>query len=256
MTSPEWRDEINKLIENLRDSCANKTDIDDIYGNMCSTIFSEMDKYLNYREYSGRKAGKRFKYHKPYWNDQLTNLWKNMCVQEKAFLKLKGQSRVRSFLRVKFVNARAAFDKYLRYCQRKYRKQTIIDLEKICTDDPRRFWEHVKNLGPKKRSSIPTAVKTDTGVSEDPQVVSDTWKHTFENLYNSPNMTFDENFLAFVQQFNANLERNIDTEPQNNYQQVLLNSDITFNETAKVIRKLKVKKATGLDSCLQYGLKL
>ena len=52
--------------------CGDQREIDSRYDDMCRVIFSEMDKFLIYKESSGKKSGRRLKLHKPSWNDNLT----------------------------------------------------------------------------------------------------------------------------------------------------------------------------------------
>ena len=80
------------------------------------------------------------------------------------FLKTRENRRSINIKRLEFKEARTKFDKQLRYYQRQYRKQKIDELDKICIDDPRKFWEHIKRLGPKRVSSLPEMVKTEDGI--------------------------------------------------------------------------------------------
>ncbi len=50
-------------------------------------VFSEIDTYLKY-SLAGRNNRHYFKIHKPFWNDTLTEMWKNMNVAEHTFLKM------------------------------------------------------------------------------------------------------------------------------------------------------------------------
>ena len=111
-----------------------------------------------------------------------------------------------------FIQSRAIFDKYLKQCQRIYRKNTINELNDVCIDDPRRFWEHIKKLGPRKSSSIPMTVKTVNGLSNDTNTILGEWKTEFENLYKPPDISFDATFArtakTFVESSESNMERN------------------------------------------------
>jgi hypothetical protein len=150
MSNGAWRENINVIIDQLQSHCEDQNELDCLYDNMCRIVFGEMDKFLNYKEFSGRKTGKLLKFHKPYWNDRLTELWKDMSLKEKYFLKNKGHSREKLVQRNAFVSARSQFDRYLRSRQREYRKKVIDEIDSVCTKDPRKFWDHIKNLGPKK----------------------------------------------------------------------------------------------------------
>ena len=67
-------------------------------------------------------------------------------------------------------------------------------MDQICIDDPRKFWEHIKRLGPKRVSSLPEMVKTEDGISSDPDEVINKWQNTFEGLYNPQNINYDKTF--------------------------------------------------------------
>ena len=245
MSNVDWRDKINVIIDDLQTACSDQREIDSHYDDMCRVIFSEMDKFLNYKEFSGQKSGRRLKFHKPYWNDNLTLLWKAMCSNERSFLKIKGHSKEKSIRRDEFVRARSKFDKYLRSCQRKYRKKKIDDIEYAYTDDPRKFWDHIKRLGPKKKPCIPEVVRTTDGLSTDTNVILEEWRNTFDKLYNpkvgSHDKPFYENALKYLSEYDTN------TPPDNNLENDIINSVFTFDETVKAIRKLKLKKAVGVD---------
>ena len=94
-----------------------------------------------------------------------------MSVKEKYFLKSEGHSRNKSVRRNEFVSARSQFDRYLRSRQREYRNKVIDEIDSACTKDPRKFWDHIKHLGPKKKVALPETVRTANGLSNEPSVV-------------------------------------------------------------------------------------
>ena len=62
-----------------------QSEIDSIYSSLCDTIIMEMDNCIP-RCDTSKKTRKRFKTHKPYWNDQLKDLWNAMYAKEKRFV--------------------------------------------------------------------------------------------------------------------------------------------------------------------------
>ena len=244
MANTNWRDEINPIIETLQNRNQSQTEVDRVYGDFCVTMFSEMDKYLNYRDFTGQNIGKRLKISKPYWNDDLSRLWKDMSMKEKLFLKTRENRRSINIKRLEFKEARTKFDKQLRYYQRQYRKQKIDELDKICIDDTRKFWEHIKRLGPKRVSSLPEMVKTEDGISSDPDVVINKWQNTFEGLYNPQNINYDKTFYDAALADIARYENDPILSIGDND---VINGDISYDETVAIIRKLKRKKAVGVD---------
>ena len=245
MTNPAWRDEINIIIDKLQSRCDTQNEVDILYNTMCATVYNEMDRFLDYKQYSGNNSGKRLKFHKPYWNENLTSLWKEMTTKEHIYLKVKGSSRDKSVKRIAFVNARARFDRQLRICQRQYRKQEISDIEKVCTHNPREFWKYIKRLGPRKKQVIPDVVRTSSGLSRDPQIILDEWKTSFEKLYNRPEQETDNIFYDNAREYIRRHETNFDNTLYSDSENNILNSGITYDETVNIIRNLKSKRRRG-----------
>ena len=61
-----------------------------------------------------KKTRKRLRKTKPYRNDELSSLWKNMHDKEKLFLKTNNKHR-RQFYSADFLTAHKTFDKCLRH---------------------------------------------------------------------------------------------------------------------------------------------
>ena len=55
--------------------------------------FNEMDNFLGYKDYSSKTIAKRLRVHKPYWNDNLTILWKALSIKEREYLRYRGNRR-------------------------------------------------------------------------------------------------------------------------------------------------------------------
>ena len=250
MSNFEWRNHMDQVIASLQSRCDTRERVDVVYKSMCNAILSEMDKYFNCKEFNSKKTGKRLKLHKAYWNEHLTTLWKDMSKKEKLYLKIKGPSDKKSQNRTMFVNARSLFDKNLRKYAREFRQNKIAEIESVCNDNPKKFWNHVKQLGPKKSKKIPETIRTEAGLNSDVNDVLNEWVYTFSKLYN-PSMSecdkdfYDQALLYTNSQehsmFDGNYVSSSDTSG--------LNIDITYEETVKIITKLKLKKAVGID-CL------
>ncbi|CAC5418951.1 unnamed protein product [Mytilus coruscus] len=76
--------EINGLIQHLESSEATQDNIDRVYEDFVSVIKIEMSKFLSktIRIHDGASNKKR-KCRKPWWNDDLTILWNEVCDSEK-----------------------------------------------------------------------------------------------------------------------------------------------------------------------------
>ena len=79
-----------------------QTEIDTIYNDLCNVITTEMDKCIPRFE-TGKKTKRRFKSHKPYWNEDLSELWNAMHSKEKQFLNFNGRSSIKTQLRREFL---------------------------------------------------------------------------------------------------------------------------------------------------------
>ena len=76
-------------IVNEIEQCREKQEnIDNIYGNLCNVIISEMNDRIP--KYCFNNSKKRLRNKKPYWNDNLTNLWNNMRLSERKFIQCSG----------------------------------------------------------------------------------------------------------------------------------------------------------------------
>lgn len=115
---------------------------------------------MNYSDCS-KKVRKSFKYVKPFWNENLTNLWKIMRDAEKAFLKSSAQSR--KYLHNDFKTKQRLFYKSLRKAERNNFYNFADTLETINTKDPKAFWKHIKKLGPANKSQIPMVIHNADG---------------------------------------------------------------------------------------------
>lgn len=102
---------IQQQIESTRET---QTNIDGIYDKLCTTIWQEMnDKIPKYD--TSRGTRRRYKNYKPYWTDELTQLWSVMRSKEREFLKCITNNRSRrNTLRQMFKEAQRNFDKLLR----------------------------------------------------------------------------------------------------------------------------------------------
>ena len=87
---------------------------------------------------------KKFKSYKPFWNSELTSLWKDMCHKERSARCLTSNLQHKKSLRMKFSTARKTFDKRLRYYERQYNKNIIANIETVSSSNPREFWQKIK----------------------------------------------------------------------------------------------------------------
>ena len=233
------------LIEQVELCRESQGEIDQLYSDVCDVILAEMKVKLKPKCARNDKIGKRHKPRKPFWNGELDELFKKMTYKEREFRKCKLRSRKRD-KRHEFKLARHQFDKAFRKLERRYKRGQMLEIDEFCTANPNKFWSQVKNLGPRKGSSIPMEVyNTDKDVVGDIDTVLNTWKESFASLYNQSNYRLDEDF-------DRNLKTNIYLSEQVMQDPLYtpsdtLNKDITLNEVKLVTKSAKFKKAVGID---------
>lgn len=236
-----------KVIEAIECNRETQHELDRIYGMLCDTIISEMNKQLLIPNSTNGK--KTLKQHKPYWNSELTRLWKEMCDAERRMTRCYNRL-IRRDLRSHFICVRKNFDKKLRYYERNYKRGKMLELEEICTSDPRCFYDQLKKLGPqRKRDRIPHEVYDVNGdISYDQNTVLSRWQNDFCALYNThqTNIPVDAEFIERIKETKNSIER-IMTDvlyDNNDY----INRNITNEEVRQIALKAKNGKATGMDN--------
>ena len=244
-----WLNQINAVIEKLQNTQNQQCQLDSVYLEFCQNVTAEMDKHLDYKCQS-KSLRKKFKSYKPFWNSELTKLWKDMCSKERAVRCVKNNSQYKKTLRSKFISARKTFDKSLRYYERQYNRNIIANIEDVSTSNPREFWQKLKNLGPRK-SKIPNSVYDNNNLlCSDPNIVLNKWKSEFEKLFSNDNIVPDENYKDLLYQ-KCLLENLSDPDDHNE----LLNGSISYDEIEKVINGAKLKKACGYDGMYNEVIK-
>lgn len=130
----------------------------------------------------------------------------------------------------------------LRYFERLYNRTKVEKIETCNTENPKEFWQHIKKLGPKKTNDIPQKVHKGEGFSTDEKDVCNKWQQDFSTLYNVPeDLDFDEEFYQNIVNEVTRIEENL-TETND-----FVNRSMSFDEIEKAVKKLKLKKAVGVD---------
>jgi len=256
MKNDMWRQAVLELVDLCSSTRQQQDEIDTMYSTFCDTVYNEMDTYLQYTSAS-KKTRKYFKTQKPFWNETLTTMWKTMNSLEHVYLKNKSNRREKYYKKQAFMNSRKSFDKELRKAERLYNKNTLDEIESVCTENPRAFWDYIKKLGPRKVNEIPMQVYVNGSLTSDTNTVLNKWKSDFGDLYNKSenvNENFDQVF------YNDTLQQKYTWEQemvQPNYENNgMLNTDISFDEVEKMTRNLKYRKACGFDKIPNEVLKI
>ena len=242
MGSEEKRQELVNIIEEI-ERCRNRQDeIDKVYEKLCDMYYGEMNRWFRARDVHPNSRKRLHKSTKPFWNEALQNLWYVLCESEKRYLKANGVQRRE--LHAQFKSDQKSFDRLYRKTERKYKYEQLCDIEKNCTSDPKKFWDTLRRIGPRKTSHIPLEVVDDNGIESNRiDDVLHKWKTEYEKLFSFVPMDgeFDEAFYTSIVEGMAELERTCHVLDG-------LNDNITNAEVVSVIRGAKVNKSVGLDN--------
>ena len=185
---------------------------------------------------------KRWKHSKPYWDDDLNDLWKLLKISEHNYAKCKIRREKQNLFNI-FKSVRKSFDRRLRQKERQYLKNQAFKIEECNTSNPREFWKYIKRLGPQQKRPIPVKVHDGVGFNCEPEFVLNKWKDDFQSLYNPPNtLNFDDEFYNNITRQQHIFEENITNTND------MVNSEISFDEIQKLVYKSKNNKAVGIDN--------
>ncbi len=241
LSSDEGRQELLHLIEYIENVRSCQNEIDDVYKLFCDTYHAEMNRFFRSRNVHPRAKKRLKKCIKPFWSDHLQQLWNDLCEREKVFLAAEGTVRMRE--RNRFKDTQKLFDREYRKAERRYLRERQEDIEHICTNDPKKFWQTLKSLGPNKKADIPLEVYDDEGnICRNLNDVLKKWKSDFEKLYSQvPGDTeFDDVFYRQLRD-DTGFVNNVPTKDG-------LNHDISASEVKKSVSQAKNNKSVGLDN--------
>ena len=243
---------LNETIHKIESQELDQTHIDRIYKDICDIYYTELNNKVRFK-YISKKNKKRYRHSpKEWWNDNLENLWKDLCASEKEYLKHEGPKRIKAAKRSAYLTKQRLFDRTVKKTKRLYIKQKHCEIEELQTNDPRKFWDHIKNLGPKSKKTIPMEVYDEYGnVTDDPQSVLSKWEHEFktllERIQTSEHSEFDETFYEQVLKFKQDLENHIQDSPEPTNNEDILNTPISVDEISKACSNSKNSKSPGID---------
>ena len=114
--------------------------------------------------------------------------WQNFgkkWVKVKEFRKWPSNTQLKATFREVYKIKQGIFDKHFRNTERVCNTKFADYIEDTNTNDPVQSWNQINRLGPQKKSEIPMSVMWENGsVSNEFDIVMDTWKSDFSNLYN------------------------------------------------------------------------
>ncbi|VDI64972.1 Hypothetical predicted protein [Mytilus galloprovincialis] len=160
MADVEIVGKLNQFIQNLKLSGINQKELDNKYNDLVTIIHDEMNSKLTRRKVGHLNGlnNKRRKLKKPWWNDNLTALWNEVCEAERKWNRSHNQDKKN--LRHIFVNKRKLFDKNCQQTKRQYWYRSQDKLFDIQTRDLREFWKTIGKIGvsSERQKTIPMEV--------------------------------------------------------------------------------------------------
>ena len=236
MGDNEFIQSLESLVHELESNQQEQQCLDNIYDSFCIGVKSQMDTHLYHKRVilNGRSNKKR-RTKKPWWTEELSALWNDVCTSEKQWL--KSDISTKSNLKHIFVNKRKLFDRAVQQRKRAYWREVQDDLLSSCKSDPNEFWKKIGKVGvgTDRSKNIPMEVKLDNGsVSNDVNDVLNSWKEEFEKLYNQQSS-----------QNRPTTQNAADGGPSESAQQ--LNEGISIMEVKKAVCSLNRNRATGHD---------
>ena len=251
MCSEAMNQQIEHTIQCIQESENSQRAINDIYKSIVQLYQNGMAQKLKpiHRVKQNRHLLK------PWWNDNLAQIRHNVCEAEKQYLVCNiGNKGLKSRLRSSYKDIQNNFDKELRKAKRIYQKSVRNELIHFETNDPKHFWNVIKNLGPKRKTdSIPMEVINDDGsFSTNKDDVYKKWMGEFQNLFskcqnNDFNEEFMDDILALKQEFEDSNPREIPNIPNFEAFNADLNKNIEVDEILTVISNAKKGKSFGID---------
>ena len=97
-----------RIIDEILHAKGNQDEVDQIYVNLCSVIYNEIENCFPCYNTS-EKVKKRHNPLKPFWSEKLNGLWVNLKDKEKNMNKCKCKLVKKSLIKL-YANARLTFD--------------------------------------------------------------------------------------------------------------------------------------------------
>ena len=234
LQEPEIVSDLHNTVFNLEASLRTQHNINNAYNSLCNNIKKEMSENLNKCKVKigNASSNKRRKIGKPWWNENLTCLWNEVCNAEKLFLNCNNVCE-RKRLRVEFVKCRKLFNRNVQKHKRLFWFNLQNDLLDNVKNNSGNFWKSIGKIGVafQKKHIIPIEILNDDGnIVTDKESVLNKWKNSFSNLYNSS------------VSHNVEIKRNnVDVNVPE------FDNDISIDEVYKAIFDAKKNKACGID---------
>jgi hypothetical protein len=189
--------------------------------------------------------------YKPYWNDLLQTMWDSASEKEKLWLKCDENTNLKRQLKQEYCNACDVFDKHLRKVKRQYQMKLqddlLNDLEKPNSRD---FWKQIGKIGisnERQNTILFEVLGEDGDIITDKKDVLDQWGSDNGTLFdeNMQPSAYGDRHLKYVKHANRiGLSVDDNQIPDISY----LNAPISRKEVEDAVKRLKLRKAAGIDN--------
>ena len=105
-----------------------------MYSDFVTAVKMEMDQNLNPRHIrlqDSATSNKRRRSRKPWWTEELSRLWNNMCSAEKKWRNEATISRRKTDLKMDYLSLRKTFDQTVQRTKRQYWFQMQLDIDNL-----------------------------------------------------------------------------------------------------------------------------
>ena len=134
LTRPDIIHEVNTAMFALENSLRTQCDDDLVYNNWCDIVRRQMYSELPYKSIKTGMKNKKRRVGKPWWKEELTELWNVVCDTERKWLKCTAKSDKAKF-KSEYVTARKSFDREVPRSKRLYWFSFQRDLTNDCNFD-------------------------------------------------------------------------------------------------------------------------
>ncbi|MEW8548010.1 MAG: endonuclease/exonuclease/phosphatase family protein, partial [Candidatus Thiodiazotropha sp.] len=249
LNDEESFDKLNQTILKIQNTISTYSNINSAYNDFTALLHSEMESKLKKHSFKQHFTSKKHKSRaKPYWSQELEEIWGIVCSAEKQWLSCKNNISKRN-LRELYCSKRNNFNRLLRKAKRKFqqREQDRLHQEMFDRENPRDFWKDIGKLGlaNERKQTIPMEILDENaGIKTETTEVLKKWKSDYDGLYNDVNSeTFDQDHLEAVISSVENAENDIFP----NLDCTSLNSPISRDEVKWSVYNAKLRKASGYD---------
>ena len=233
--------QVNNTIIKLESSMRSQQDIDRVYTDWCDLLKNHMLHSIPHKHtkqtHTSANAHKRHRPGKPWWCENLSELWVEVCRYEKLLLSCHAHNE-KMQLKSKYTNTRKQFDREVQRAKRLYWYSMQKSLLDECNVDQTQFWKSIGKIGINGASKqhIPMEVVLEDGsVSFNISDILNKWQTDFSSLFRSANQSAD----CSTENHNYSSKA---------HEQVTYNEHISILDVKKAIDDAKKGKASGIDN--------